>query len=175
MGLHRNTLFPSDSFQLPEISSPPGEMSWLVVHVAHAAEGREDWKQGRRERREGSSGSPPPIFTLPLSSADSHTARLRCTQFKHSSKLSLSLHAVFIIPFLLLFLQCLIVIRYAYINMWIVNVLGFPSSKWHFFIQATKWLYSSKCVFKCIPQCYVIKGNVSSPGPCLDQQSPNSK
>lgn len=102
---------------------------------------------GRRElerREERKAAQVFPITTLALSSADSHTARLPCTQFKHSSKLSLSLHTVCII----IFLQCLIVIHYSYINMWLFN--GFPCSKWHFFIQATKWLYSSKFVSKCM-------------------------
>lgn len=107
-----------------------------------ACSGGERRLEAGGERRGGRAAQVSPIFALPLSSADSHTARLRCTQFKHSSQvLSLSPHTVFIIPFLLLFLRCLIVIDYAYIYMWIVNVLGFPGSKWHFFIQATKRLY----------------------------------
>lgn len=83
------------------ISSLPGEMSWLVVHVAQrigerrrrrrleAAEEGGDWsRRGEIQQQiQAFSHYHPP---LSLSSADSHTASLCCTQLNvHSYKLSL--------------------------------------------------------------------------------------
>lgn len=168
MGLHRNTLFPSLSssqrfhhcLEKWHDSYSTWRMQWRGEKTGSGGEGRG-----------GRAAQVSPIFALPLSSADSHTARLRRTQFKHSSQALFPSIPSLSSSFSSASQSYSIRISTCDFLMYRVS----QSSKWHFFIQATKGLYSSKCVFKRIPQCHVIKGNVSSPGPCLDQQSPNSK